>query len=136
MSVYKLYGTGDGDTDNDTASFDVQFNGDIVAIHQTITGNLDANDEYVNYEVSFLSTGTFTTNDARGSLFISGTRRHFTTSGGSNSTSNSSVSGLRIPVSAGERIHLHADASTGVSSSCHTYVYVDDEADATLRRRR
>jgi len=135
MSIYKMFGDVTGGVQNDAASVDVQANGDIVAIHGTIYGDLDADQESLVGEVSFLSTNTFTTNDARGSLFIIGGQYNFTTSGGSNSGMNSGVGGLLIPVNQGERIHMHISATSGVTGDFFVYLYVNDTVSTAQRRR-
>ena len=136
MSVYKMFANGTGGTENSVASFDVQFDGDIVAILGHLNPVFDANAESCNMEVSFLSSSTFSVNDARGSLFILGSRLDVITSGGSQGIANNAVSGVRIPVSAGERIHMHLNASAGVVSVAQAYLYITDAADENLRRRR
>lgn len=133
MSVYKLYGAGSGGTENSIASLDVQFDGTIVAIHGSMQMDLDADGEAVNYEVSFLSSNTVAVNDSRGSLMIMNGITSAATGLGSR---QSSVSGLSIPVAAGERIHMHVTSTAGVGSTAHFYLYVNDDAPAALRRRR
>ncbi len=133
MSIYKLYGAGTGGTENSIANLDVQFDGTIVAFHVTAMGDLDADAENFNIEVSFLSTNTISSNDARGSIVVLNAQ----TSNTVNTVSQqSSVSGVSIPVIAGERIHLHISATAGVTTAVHCYLYVTDGQPPEVRRRR
>lgn len=135
MSVYKLYAAGSGGTENNAASLDVQFEGKITAILMSSYGDFDAADESLSVEVSFLSTATFTSNDARGSLAMNTMSTGVVTSGANNG-GRIAVSGINIPVNAGERLHLHISSTAGVVSQNQAYIYVDDGSDPNLRRRR
>lgn len=133
MSIYKLFGAGSGGTENSLASLDIQNEGVIVGIWGSLLGDLDADTETLSVEASFLSTNTIASNDARGSLFLLSAQ----TAGAANFLSqNAGISGLAIPVAAGERVHLHVVASAGVTCSAHIYLHVNDGASAELRRRR
>lgn len=136
MSVYKLYGAGTGGTQNSLASLDIQFDGTVTAIHGSLAADMDADSESVTAEASFLSVNTSGVNDARGSLITLAAQMSLTTSGVAVTAINSGVSNLSIPVSAGERVHLHLTGAAGVTSLVSVYLYVDDGAPAQLRRRR
>jgi len=136
MSVYKMYGLSTGGTEDSVASLDIQFDGVITAIHGALYGDLDADTEAAAVEVSFLSSNTFATNDARGSLITLGSKMSLTTSGVAMHAVNSGVSNLNIPVTGGERVHLHFSCSASVVVNAQMYIYVDDAAPASLRRRR
>ncbi len=136
MSIYKLQGNGTGGTEESVGSLDIQFDGEINAIHGAMDADLDADLEVCAAEVSFLSSNTIGINDARGSLFQLRVRTNETGVGKSDGHANSAVSGIKVPVTAGERVHLHLVASAGVVSSNQFYLYVDDGAATGLRRRR
>lgn len=136
MSVYKLQAAGSGGTENSLASLDVQFDGDIVGMFGTMMADLDADAELIQAELSFMSSNTVGSNDARGSLLLLQGRMSLTTSGVALLAVNDGISGLAIPVAAGERLHLHVVSTAGVSSAVTFYVYVADGAPSDLRRRR
>lgn len=136
MSVYKLYAVGTGGTENSLAALDIQFDGVITSIFMTMIHDGDANDEFANAEVSFLSTNTMASNDARGSLMIIGTQMGLTTSGVATNNVNASTGPVEIAVVAGERVHLHISASAGLGAQCQCYLYVVDGQAPALRRRR
>lgn len=134
MSVYKLYAAGTGGTEDSLASIDIQFDGVITAIHAQAMADLDADAETSLVEVSFLSSNTLATNDARGSLIVIGGRT--ATPMGGITNWNSGVGPLNIDVTAGERVHLHISAAAGVATSANVFLYVQDGSPAALRRRR
>jgi prefoldin subunit 5 len=133
VSIYKLYSPGTGGVQNSVASFDVQLDGHIVAMHMSQMGDLDADLDYIAAEISFLSSNTFAVNDARGSLMI--TQAQVSGAAFGVQAVNDTVSGVRVPVSAGERIHLHLDATSGTTQTLQAHIYVEDGADPTQRRR-
>lgn len=138
MTIYKLHFSAAATADS-LASLDIQLDGEINAIHMTgkCAGADGLNDGF-NAEVSFLSSNSFTSNDTRGSLMIIQSELGFLTTGGHNGSVNAQVSSLFIPVSAGERIHLHMQlngAPTGVNVHCFLYVQDKGIARASSRRR-
>lgn len=137
MSIYKLRAAGTGGTQNDVASLDVQFDGIIQGLFGSLIADLDADLEYCQVEASFLSTNTIGSNDSRGSLIIISTQIQAVTAASVVPGSvNGGIGGLEVPISAGERLHLHIDASAGVTSVAQLYIYTRDSGDPRLRRRR
>lgn len=136
MSVYKLQGTGSGGVENSLASLDIQFDGVITALHASMVADFDADLESCHAEASFLSTNTISSNDARGSLIIVAGTNAQAAAGATVVAVNSGVGPVDIPVTAGERVHMHLSATAGVASTVHIYLYVTDGAPAALRRRR
>lgn len=119
LSIYKLYGSGVTDA---LASLDVVANGVIEGIQWAAVGDLDADGESFNAEVSFSSTSGFTSNDTKSSISTirqlaagtpvayCGVNQYF----GPN---------LGIPVKAGERLYLHASGTAFIGT---VYLYVRD----------
>lgn len=135
MTIYKLYSSAAG---NSVASLDIQLDGIITAIFMTgrVTG-VDATDEGFEAEVSFLSTSTLTSNDARGSLMIIQSMLSLVTSGGMNSGINAGLASLEVPVAAGERIHLHiSDSGSVTGRTVHAFLYVQDKGIPRVSARR
>lgn len=102
------------------ANIDVPADGEIVGVLLEVTAQtLDADGDAAGGEVSFGSSSQFTTNDARNALATCNIR-------GSNVSANVGVmssqrvyvefGGDGVPVSAGERIHLHTRVAGGASS--------------------
>jgi len=133
MSVYKLGVLQSQAVGDDVASLDVQFDGHITAIDWSMDADIDAADETTNAEVSFLSVNTIGANDARGSISACKAAISLVTAESGLTSVNKTISGLRIPVNQGERIHLH---TTGSIVGIEVYLYVEDSSDPRLRRRR
>lgn len=137
MSVYKLRGAGTGGTQDGIASLDVQFDGLITGIAGSLAAELNAASEICQAEASFLSQNTITINDARGSLFLLAQQLVlFTAASAAPVGVHNAVGGIKVPVSAGERIFMHMVATAGVVSIAQIYLFVEDGAAISLRRRR
>lgn len=133
MSIYKLFGNGTGGPQDSVSSLDVQFDGVITSIFGTMFADLDTDLDQIIAEASFLSSNTTSVNDSRGSLLILMAAASVTFGV---VAVNQGVGPTEIPVSAGERIHLHINAATGVTSTVQFFMYVVDGAKPELRRRR
>ncbi len=135
MTIYKLYGTGDGES---ISSVDVQMDGIIQSLMMTgyCTGADALNDGFFA-ELSFLSSNSKTSSDTRGSLMIIQSLFGLLTSGGFNSGVNMGVSSLEIPVAAGERVHLHISQLGGITAAfVHAFMYVRDKGTVRAAGRR
>ena len=137
--IYKLFAAvPNAATTNSIATLDIQEDGFIIAVSIYIDpSTLDAVDDEIRGEVSFMSSNTFAVNDTRGSIFQHGVSQQFLTSGGGMGGLTSSLSGLLVPVEAGERVHLHSLSVAGGSGSSMTcYLYVEDSQDTKQRPKR
>jgi len=132
LAIYKLYNAFTA-TAEGAVSVDIQFDGIITALTMHAHGDLDADGETYFVETSFLSGNTIASNDARGSLITVGEQASGT---GANSHVSLAVSGLRIPVSSGERIHMHGILTGTADVKAQCYIYVEDNQDPRIRRRR
>lgn len=136
MSVYQLYGFAAAATDA-VASVDIQFNGEIVGWALYGLGSFNAADDRFGVELSFLSSNCYQSNDARGVIAYGHTKMGLLTSGGVPCSFNLTMSGLAIPVVAGERIYLHIpEYSSAGTVNAKAIMYVLDSSDVNLRRRR
>ena len=136
MSIYQLYGSVSAAADG-VARIDVQFQGEIVGYSLEVEGNLNGDQDRVAAEVSFLSASMMTSNDARGVIASIQGRISLITSGMAAAAFSKTLSGLYIPVVAGERIYLHVPVMVGINTAvarCHLYVL--DSSNPNLRRRR
>jgi len=135
--IYKMYGAVPiAATTDSIASLDIQVDGEIVGVHMNITAaGMDALNDSMQVELSFMSSNTFTTNDVRGSIFMHSVTQQFLTSGGGGGSDSAALAGLMIHVEAGERIHFHGKTNAGVSGEANIYIYVLD-ATATQQRPR
>lgn len=136
MSVYKVFAAGTGGTEDGAAQLDIQFDGEIQALFGSVIGDLDTDTDKVKAELSFISTNSLTNNDTRGSLITISEFASIGAAGAVVTQANAGVSGISIPVAAGERVWLHIVASANVDSEVTMYIYVKDGAGPELRRRR
>jgi len=136
MSIYQLYAGSTGPS-VDAASFDVQFDGAILAYDIWVAPQGVATDaDYAGVEISFLSSSSLTVNDARGVIASIYDSVVLNAAGQSYAAMRCCLSGLMIPVTAGERIHMHISQSAGNSLLASSRLYVEDAQDPRLRRRR
>ena len=125
MDVYKLYATGTAGGDG-LATLEVSKDGWIVLADLDLNAlGADALGDGLSAEVSFASTNGLGTNDTKSSFIATRVFQNFLTSGGGPLRAEKQVPGIAIPVSAGERLHLHAAvAGTPGTFHIHSYIYV------------
>ena len=137
MRIYKLHALIVAGTTNSAANIDVVEDGKLWAIAwAAIPTGMDALDDEYRVEVSFSSSNGLDSNDVRQVIHEVSTGQQFLTSGGGVGSLNSTVGGLDINVIAGERIHLHSFASTGVGGRVNCFLYVKDGSGGKTRTRR
>ena len=122
-----------GGTENAGAAIDIPKDGVITGIDVDVHANMDADSEYVSGELSFIATNQLNSNDVRGRLTSWGSEMSLTTSGIATTTVSKFLGFLDIPVSGGERLYLHSDASAGVTGNVRVNVHLDS-ARTTPRR--
>lgn len=138
MRIYKLHADVATGSNDSIAQLDIVEDGKIHAISWAAAPiNLDeAADEY-RVEVSFSSANTLDSNDIRQVIDEIGASQPNTTAlGGGGGGINKSISGLNINVIAGERIHMHSFASTGVTGRVSCFLYIEDGSGGKTRSRR
>ena len=138
MRVYKLYAN--LSTADDIAALDFQSDGFIKGYSFVVDPNgMDALNDSVKIELSFMSVNSFSANDTRGSIGMASVAQQFLTSGGGMVVSVHAIMGLDIPVSGGERVHVHCSLGGGATGDVNVYIYVEDGTNGTTkpaRRRR
>lgn len=138
MSMYKMSATNIVTTDA-IQSLDVREDGHIIAIGgYVVASGVDAQNEGAEIELSFASVSGFGANDTLNQIFGMTSGAHsVTTSGGSPGGQNCWVSGLRIPITAGERIYMHIIVR-GTLTALRTNVWIMVEDGVSVRpvRRR
>lgn len=136
--IIKMNGSVTGATTNDIATIDVQNTGFIEAIlASTIVAGADADGDSAQAELTFASSNSFGVNDVRSSIMMVKSSQNLLTSGGGNMGQNLWVAPPGgIPVVAGERIHLHGSASTGVSLTVDLFLYLISTTRGRIPTRR
>ena len=141
MTPIKIAGAGTVSvTSNSVVQIDIPEDGEILAISGFVDGSgMDALNDKAVAELSFLSTNQIEVNDARGSILETAVRVAGNTGGfakGSEHVTLSFTPGSGIPVSAGERIHMHTFGSTGVTPNGNFMLYLSAGGAKRARRRR
>lgn len=137
MRIYKLHGNISAGTNNSVAQLDIVEDGKIQAL--LFAGGpqgMDALNDELRVEVSFASSNTLDSNDVRQAIAEIGVSQNFNTSGGGIGNIHQALSGLNINVIAGERIHMHSFASTGVGGRISCFLYIEDGSGGKTRSRR
>ena len=135
MSVYKLSAA--ISSADSIAQIDIRADGILYATSIHIRAQaMDALNDYCTAEVSFGSVSSIAINDSLQAIAMHTVVQNFLTSGGGVGSASHAISGLRIHVFGGERLHLHARlvAASGVIDAL---LYVDDgDTDLKPPRRR
>jgi hypothetical protein len=131
MSLYRLYGAPTVSADS-IASLDVREKGIIESI--AFSGHVNAPASMAGeVELSFGSTGTFTTNDTTQTLGTAAV----STAGAGLAAFSHVITGLAIPIEPGERVYLHWLASAApTASKMYCHIYVADSLTARQGRAR
>lgn len=116
--AYKLYAATTTAT-NAAASFIVQRDGFIHGFHGSMVIDATADNHYCYAEVSNQSVSQATTNDTLGPMFELREYHNVGAAGVVASGQNSGISGLSIPVKAGDRIYLNI-----LSSACNGFTTI------------
>lgn len=137
MRVYKMAFTAVAGSNDAVSTIDIVEDGKIKAIYMCLgPSGMDALDDNLIAELSFSQTNTISINDSRQSLFQMIISQQFLTTGGGIGAQSANITDLQIDVRAGERIHLHTFADTGVGGRIVAYIYVLDKSGTATRRRR
>lgn len=134
--IIKMFASTGTSTDS-VASVDIQDNGEIEGVYvDAAASGMDALSDVASVEIGFASTNTFLSNDVRSSIITVRQIQNFLTSGGGVSGKSAWIAPPRgIPVSAGERIHMHVSLSAGVTIGVHCYLYINARGRGRVARR-
>jgi len=108
--TYKLYGASTTSA-NALASVIIQRDGYISAIHGSIVMDAVADAHYIYAELSFVNVSQVATNDTLGPIFELREYLDVAANGATVSGQNSGISGIAIPVKAGDRLYLNITSS-------------------------
>ncbi len=145
MSVIKMYGPASAGAEV-TVSIDVPADGilDSLSLGVTVDDDtaMDGAPKSLSAEVSFMSSSTFVTNDARGSL-CTVTAAMFgqvvtdLIMLGPTSVPFCILNNLNIRLNAGERIYMHILSSDpDIPGRAAAYLFINDNVDGRARTRR
>lgn len=116
FEIIQIYGTGTGGTQNGLASIFIPQDGTIEGIVYAIQALLNADAEFANVEMSFISTNQLGTNDARGAILTLRMQTAVLTAVGGVVAYTNGYVPYDLSVQGGERVYMHVDATAGVVS--------------------
>jgi len=136
-TVIGLVGSGTGGTQSGLATIDVPRDGKLQGVAWFVNGDIDADAETMDCQVSFSSTYS-NTNDSRSviSAVTLGTATVLTAVAIATAKVNFYDPLPDIPVAGGERLYLHAFATAGVTTSIRASLHFSFDLDQAQVRRR
>jgi len=136
-TVIGMFGTIAGGTENSIATIDIPEDGMITGIDWDARCNMDADNEAFTCELSFIATIQETSNDVRGRLSsISVNTAILSSVGDVTPVMQKWIGPMALQVSGGERLHLHAASTTGVTGQVRCNVHLDLDRPTRRRSRR
>lgn len=131
-TIINMQGAGTGGTEESVSVVDIPEDGIITGIQVSHFGDLDADEDVSNMEISFIASLQMNTNDTRASLVVSRLRASLVTSGLAQTATNFYVP-MNVRVFSGERLHMHFNATAGVASGGNALIHL--ETSRTVPRR-
>lgn len=135
LSLISMFAAGTGGTEDGAASIDIPEDGTIVGVKWAVSADLDADQEEVAAELSFIQSGQLTTNDSRGIIDLVRIRMALTTSGVSTVSINQ-FTPMDLSVAGGERLYLNLLATASTVSSVNAMIHLLTRGAAPRRSRR
>lgn len=129
-----IIATTTGGTESALAAVDVPQDGNIIGLDWSVRSDLDADGEFTDLQLSFGSQRT-AVNDSRQVISSAAMQAYLLTSGYGVATINKFVGPLKISVSAGERLYIHANSTAGVVTIATVIIYYDFDIGRSLQRR-
>ena len=137
LEIIGMYATIAGGTENAIAQIDVPQDGVMRGIDWDMNVNMDADNEDIQIEFSFIATNVLTTNDVRGRISSVGAHLAVLTAVGGHVVSVQKWIGpFELMLSAGERMYLHSVSDVGVVGQVRLNIHFDGGAQVTRRSAR
>jgi len=137
LEIIGMYGTISGGTQDAIAQIDIPQDGVLRGFDWDMNFNLDADNEDVQSELSFIAVNQLTTNDVRGRLTSIGAHLAVLTAvGGHIGQIQKWIGGVELMVSGGERMYLHVVSDVGVVGIVRLNLHFDGGATVTRRSAR
>lgn len=128
--LYSLYSAADG-----SVSIDVRENDVIEAVHLETYTLAPVDGAVAKAELSFGSASQFTTNDASG-IIASVANASDATVGVGKAMNSTFLSGIQVPINAGERLYLHTAKGSQTDQVTRCVIYTRKGASRQVNQRR
>jgi len=137
LEIIGMYGNIAGGTENALAQIDVPQDGVLRAIDWDVAGNLDADNESLAVELSFIATNLLTTNDVRGRISsVSALIAVLDATGPQAIVIQKFVGPFELMLAGGERLYMHSVSTSGVVGAAIANLHFDGGALVTRRSAR
>lgn len=137
LEMIGMMGAIAGSVENAIAQIDVPQDGILRGIDWDVNVNMDADDEVVAAELSFIATNQLSANDVRGRISSVSTRLAVLTAvGGHHVGLQKWIGGFELVLAGGERLYLHSSTTAGVTGVARATLHFDGGAAVTRRSAR
>jgi len=136
LEIIGIYGNITGGTQDALAQIDVPQDGVIRGFDWDVHGNMDADGEFLDVELSFIATNQLSTNDIRGRMSSVSAQVAMTTSGVFPVWMQKWIGPIELMVSGGERLYMHVVSTAGVTGMARLNLHFDGGATVTRRSAR
>jgi len=126
-----------GGVQNGMSMIDIPSDGFLIVVDWDAHFTLDAANEFVEIELSFITTNQTLTNDTRGRISSISAQAEVLSAVGLHGFSvQKAISGFDVRVAGGERLFLHSNATAGVQGTVRCNLFVDFNTALTRRSAR
>jgi len=137
LEIIGMYGAVTGSTQNGMAQIDVPQDGVLRGLDWDVSSNMDADDEILAVELSFIATQQLTTNDVRGRISSIGIRLAvLSATSGHVALVQKWVGPFELMLAGGERLWLNSNSTVGVVADVRLMLHFDGGALVTRRSAR
>jgi len=130
-----MRGLGTGGVESGVAAIDIPLTGNLIGVSWSVSAILNVTEEIMVAELAFSSSANFV-NDARNVISMVLLQAGVLSGVGAVVEFENYHHVMEIGVSQGERLFLHASASSGVTSVIYAVLTFDFDLDRPLARRR
>lgn len=124
-----------GGQQNALAQIDCPLSGNITGVAWVLSADVDADQDFATAEVSFGSVYVLA-NDSRQVISIAGVGASQVTAASVVRIDTNYYDAMSLPVSAGERIYLHVNATASLPGTANAIIHFDFDIDRPQARRR
>ena len=136
VEIIGMYALTQGGTQDALAQIDIPQDGFILGIDWDANAQLNASDETLAAELSFIATNQLTTNDVRGRISSISVFNELLTSGQHAVSIQKYVDVKEISVSGGERLYIHTVVTAGVAATVRCNLHFEMTGGSTRRSAR
>jgi hypothetical protein len=136
QAIYKLATT--LPSSDAAAQMDIRQDGELQTVFYSVAGQLNADSEFIDWELSFSAVSGFATHDTSSSIVGTRLFAGMLTNGAVLSAQAHSLAGIAVALQGGERLYLHTNSNGPGVIQLRVYLYVEEKGGQarTATRRR